>query len=316
MSLPLHADRYLDYLAAERGLATHSLTAYRRDLGLYGTYLEERGVDDPLASTREDLAEFVAWIRERPNARGQPYAASSVARMLVAVRGLHAFLLAEGLTSQDPSTEVTGPRPGRPLPKALRPDEVEALLDAPRGDDPVAVRDRAMLELLYGAGLRISELVGLAVDDVDLETRAARCRGKGNRERVVPVGRVAAAAVEAWLVRGRPGMMPADPALFCNQRGRMLTRQGAWKIVRARARTAGLDDRVSPHTLRHSFATHLLDGGADVRVVQQLLGHASVNTTQIYTLVSDQRLRAAFESAHPRAHQESTPRREGAGHDA
>lgn len=316
MNLPRHGDRYLDYLSVERGLSDHSLAAYRRDLGVYAAYLDERQIASPAEATREDLAEFVSWVRERKTGSGRPYAPSTVARTLVAVRGLHRFLVTEGLADDDPSTELSGPRPGQRLPKALRPDEVEALLRAPRGDGIVALRDRAMLELLYAAGLRISELVGLDCDDVDLTDRTARFRGKGRKERIVPVGRAAAGAIEAWVVRGRPAMSPSDPALFCNQRGRRLTRQGAWKIVRDHAEAAGLAERVSPHTLRHSFATHLLDGGADVRVVQELLGHASVNTTQIYTLVTEQRLRAVYDAAHPRARQEPVRARQGAGHDA
>lgn len=316
MDLPRHGDRYLDYLSVERGLSAHSLAAYRRDLGVYASYLAERQIPSPDEATREDLAGFVDWVRERRTGRGRPYAPSTVARTLVAVRGLHRFLVTEGLAADDPSKEVSGPRPGRRLPKALRADEVEALLRAPGGDGPVALRDRAMLELLYAAGLRISELVSLDRDDVDLSDRTARFRGKGRKDRIVPVGRAAAEAIEAWVVRGRPAMRPGCPALFCNQRGGRLTRQGAWKIVGDHARDAGLADRVSPHTLRHSFATHLLDGGADVRVVQELLGHASVNTTQVYTLVTEQRLRAVYEAAHPRARQEPVRARQGAGDDA
>ena len=299
--LPKHADRYLDFLAVERGLSPHSLAAYRRDLGLYGQFLPMAGITTPLDATPEDLAAFVAWIREQRTARGEPYAPSTVARTLVAVRGLHKFLVREGLTADDPSTEVTGPRPRRPLPKALTMPQTEALLSAPVGDDPVALRDRALLEILYAAGLRITELVDLDVDDVDVTARTVRCVGKGDKERVVPMGRVAQKAVEAWLVRGRPTMHPAGPAMMVNRRGGRLTRQGGWKILKKHAEAAGLSDAVSPHTLRHSFATHLLDNGADVRVVQELLGHASVNTTQVYTLVSRTRLRAVYEQAHPRA---------------
>lgn len=300
-ALPKHADRYLDYLAVEKGLSPHSLAAYRRDLGLYGRFLVEAGIEGPLESAPEDLAAFVGWIREQRTARDKPYAASTVARTLVAVRGLHKFLLREGLTTQDPSTEVTGPRPQRALPKALTMPQTEALLAAPLGEEPVSLRDRALLEILYAAGLRISELVDLDVDDIDLSNRTVRCIGKGDKERIVPMGRVAKKAVEAWLVRGRPALRPKGPALLVNRRGGRLTRQGGWKILKKHAEAAGLGDTVSPHTLRHSFATHLLDNGADVRVVQELLGHASVNTTQVYTLVSRARLRAVYEQAHPRA---------------
>ncbi|MGI8575934.1 MAG: site-specific tyrosine recombinase XerD [Egibacteraceae bacterium] len=304
-----HAELFLDYLTAERGLSAHTLAAYRRDLVLYGAYLSRHDGDDGAASQRpdptelegDDVAGFVAWLRAQRTASGRAYAASSIARTLVAVRGLHRFLLREGLATHDPARDVGGPRPAKNLPKALPAEQVERLLAEPTTAEPSGLRDRAMLELLYGAGLRISELTALDVDDLDLRARTVRCRGKGNRERIVPVGRAATAASEAWLVRGRPSMGAGTPALFCNQRGQRLTRQGGWKILKRHAEAAGLADSVSPHTLRHSFATHMLDNGADVRVVQELLGHASVNTTQIYTLVSRARLRAVYERAHPRA---------------
>jgi integrase/recombinase XerD len=300
LALPRHAQRYLDFLAAERGLSVHTLSAYRRDLAVYGRYLGSVGLD-PLTAGEEDLAAFVAWVRAQRTAAGAEYKPATVARTLVTVRGLHRFLVREGLAERDPSTQVSGPRSTRRLPKALALEQVERLLAAPTGDDPIALRDRAMLELLYATGLRISELVDLDVDDVDVRARTVRCLGKGDKERIVPLGRVARRAVDAWLVRGRPALRPTGPALFCNRRGGRLTRQGGWKIIKRHADAAGLADTVSPHTLRHSFATHLLDNGADVRVVQELLGHASVNTTQVYTQVSRTRLRAVYEQAHPRA---------------
>ncbi len=308
-ALPKHADRYLDFLAVERGLSPHSLAAYRRDLSIYARFLTESGIAGPLESAPEDLAAFVAWIREQRTPQDKPYAPSTVARTLVAVRGLHKFLVREGLSTNDPSTEVTGPRPRRSLPKALTMPQTEALLNAPVGDDPVALRDRALLEILYAAGLRITELVDLDVDDIDLSARTVRCIGKGDKERIVPMGNVAKKAVEAWLVRGRPALRPTTSAFLVNRRGGRLTRQGGWKILKKHAEAAGLGETVSPHTLRHSFATHLLDNGADVRVVQELLGHASINTTQVYTLVSRTRLRAVYEKAHPRAamEQEGAP---------
>jgi integrase/recombinase XerD len=301
VSLPRYADRYLDYLSVERGLSPHSLAAYRRDLALYETYLDAMGIDGPLDAEPDDLTGFVTWIRELRTARGKPYATSTVSRTLVAVRGLHRFLLREGLADRDPSAEVIGPRTPRPLPKALSLEQVERLLASPVGDDPVGLRDRAMLELLYAAGLRITELVDLDIDDVDLVQRTVRCLGKGSKERIVPVGRVACRALGAWMTRGRPALQPDSLTLFCNPRGGRLTRQGGWKIIKRHAQRAGFADRVSPHTLRHSFATHLLDNGADVRVVQELLGHASVNTTQVYTRISRARLRAVYDQAHPRA---------------
>jgi integrase/recombinase XerD len=295
------AGRYLDYLSAERGLSSHSLSAYRRDLALYTTYLEEHGIDSPLAVADDDVTAFVAWLRSRRVRGGKAYASSTVARILVTVRGLHRFLRDEGLVAGDPTREVTGPRPPRNLPKALSTEQVLRLLAAPRGDTALALRDRALLEMLYAAGLRITELISLDVDDVDRDDRTVRCVGKRDRERIVPVGRMALGALEAWLVRGRPTLRPDGSALFTNGRGGRLSRQGGWRIIKRHADVAGLADSVSPHTLRHSFATHLLDGGADVRVVQELLGHASVNTTQIYTLVSRTRMREVYDRAHPRA---------------
>lgn len=307
MALPRYADRYLDHLSVERGLSPHSLAAYRRDLALYAAYLDTAGIAGPLEAVAEDLAGFVAWIREQRTAAGGAYAQSTVARTLVSVRGLHKFLLREGLAKEDPTTAVTGPRARRPLPKALSQDEVNRLLAAPAGIEPAALRDRAMLELLYAAGLRITELVSLDVDDVDVTEATVRCTGKGGKDRIVPIGRPARAAVDAWLVQGRPAMVPGEAALFVNRRGGRLTRQGGWKIIKKHAHAADLATQVSPHTLRHSFATHFLDGGGDVRVVQELLGHASVNTTQIYTLVSRARLRAVYEQAHPRAVADGEP---------
>ena len=300
VELPL-LGRYLDHLRAERGLASNTVAAYRRDLEVYGRYLEEVGITDPRQTTGEDLEAFVAWLRSRPSASGRPYASSSVARIVVAVRGFHRFLAREGLVPDDVSAGIGAPRADRSLPKALSVTEIERLLSAPAGDEPLALRDRAMLELLYGAGLRISELTGLDVDDVDRVERLVRVHGKGDKQRLVPYGEVADHALERWLVGGRPAVGPQSPALFVNARGGRLSRQGAWKLVRGHAAQVELDDRVSPHTLRHSFATHLLDGGADVRAVQELLGHASVTTTQIYTLVSRSALREVYERAHPRA---------------
>ncbi len=298
--LPL-LGRYLDHLRAERGLARNTLEAYRRDLARYADYLAEVGIDDPRAVATEDLQSFVAWLHARPTASGKPYAASSVARVVVAVRGFHRFLAREGLTPEDVAASVSTPRSSRSLPKALSVDDVARLLVAPVGQTPLPRRDRALLELLYGAGLRISEATTLDLDDVDPVERLVRVRGKGDKQRLVPYGDLAADALEAWLVGGRPALEPRVPAVFVNARGGRLTRQGAWKVITGHAERVGLAAAVSPHTLRHSFATHLLDGGADVRAVQELLGHASVATTQIYTLVSRAALREVYERAHPRA---------------
>ncbi|MEY9212890.1 site-specific tyrosine recombinase XerD [Thermobifida halotolerans] len=303
---------YLDHLTVERGLAANTLLSYRRDLHRYLEFLAARGIDDLGEVRSEDITSFVRNLREGdPDHR--PLGANSAGRAVVAVRGLHRFALREGMTAHDPAHQVRPPTPPRRLPKAITLEQVEALLAATGGEDgPRALRDRALLELLYGTGARISEAVGLDVDDVTrlrpasqpgTEIGVVRFRGKGGKERVVPVGRYARTALDAYLVRARPGLAAAGrgtPALFLNARGGRLTRQGAWAVLRAAAERAGLSD-VSPHTLRHSFATHLIDGGADVRVVQELLGHASVTTTQVYTLVTVDRLREVYAAAHPRA---------------
>jgi integrase/recombinase XerD len=259
--------------------------------------------------TERDIGAYLRGLREGDDAH-PPLSAASAARAVSAVRGLHRFAAREGLTDGDPSRDVRPPTPPRRLPKALGVDEVRRLLEAARGEDPLALRDAALLEFLYATGARISEAVGCAIDDLDLTEGSALLRGKGGRSRVVPVGGYARAAVEAYLVRARPALLAHRRAtgprrdahlLFRNGRGGPLTRQGAWGILREAADRARLDGRVSPHSLRHSFATHLLDGGADVRVVQELLGHASVTTTQVYTLVTVDRLREVYAVAHPRS---------------
>jgi integrase/recombinase XerD len=301
VALPPHAEAYLDHLAVEKGLSEHSLAAYRRDLQLYGTYLDLAGVASPAEADPQLVTGFAAWLRGQRTARGTPYASATIARTLVAVRGLHRHLVRDGVAAQDPSADLAAPRPGRKLPDTLSQAQVGRLLEQAAGDEPAALRDTAMLELLYSAGLRISELIDLDVDDVDLVDLTVRCTGKGSRERVVPIGRLAAAAVRRWVHEGRPALAPRGPMLVCNARGGRLTRQGGWKIVKRHADAAGLGDAVSPHTLRHSFATHLVEGGADIRVVQELLGHSSVNTTQVYTHTSQARLRDLYDRAHPRA---------------
>jgi integrase/recombinase XerD len=301
----------------ERGLAAHTLEAYQRDLNRYAATLAGRGRTEIEAVVTQDVADYLAGLREGDGDH-PPLAASSASRAVVAVRGLHAFAVAEGLAPGDPARPVRPPAPPRRLPRAISLPEIERLLAAagggPDSAQAAALRDRALLELLYGTGARISEAVGLDVDDLDLagESRSSlvaavvRLSGKGDKQRVVPVGSYARAAVEAYLIRARPVLAaaarrgPGSPAVFLNARGGRLTRQGAWGALRAAAGRAGLA-QVSPHTLRHSFATHLLDGGADVRVVQELLGHASVTTTQVYTLVTVDRLREVYAAAHPRA---------------
>ena len=296
-------DAYLDHLAVERGLAANTLSSYRRDLERYAAFLAAQD-RSRLSEVDEALvAEFLAGLRTGDDAHG-PLAASSAGRAVVAVRGLHRFALREGWTSGDPAREVKPPVPARRLPKAIPVDLVEALLTAPDGSTPLGLRDRALLELLYGTGARISEAVGLDVDDLDRAAGLVKLDGKGGKQRIVPVGSYAARAVEAYLVRARPALAAGGtgtPALLLNARGGRLSRQSAWTVLRSAGLRAGLTVEVSPHTLRHSFATHLLDGGADVRVVQELLGHASVTTTQVYTLVTVDRLREVWASTHPRA---------------
>ncbi len=297
---------WVDHLRVERGVARNTLLSYGRDLRRYASFLQSRGIDDMTAVTEKDVSAFLAHLREG-SVDAQPLSAASAARALVAVRGLHRFLAMEGATPTDPAAGVTPPRPAQRLPKAITVDEVERLLAATSfGEGPVGLRDRALLEILYGTGARISEAVGLDVDDVDLRAGTVRLRGKGNKQRFVPLGSYARGALSAYLVRGRPAlasksMLTGVTAVFLNQRGGRLSRQSAWTLIQTAAERAGLGQSVSPHTLRHSFATHLLEGGADVRVVQELLGHASVTTTQIYTLVTVQRLREVYAQAHPRA---------------
>ncbi|MED7925329.1 site-specific tyrosine recombinase XerD [Nonomuraea sp. LP-02] len=294
---------YLAHLAVERGLAANTLASYRRDLRRYVEHLQARGRAELGEVGEADVQAFLAALREG-DGEHPALVASSAARAVSAVRGLHRFALREGVTAHDPAHQVRPPRQLRRLPKAITVDEVERLIAASGPDGaPLTLRNRALLEVLYGTGARISEAVGLAVDD--LEDDQVRLRGKGGRTRVVPLGRYARAALDAYLVRARPGLLAhgrGTPGVFLNARGGRLTRQGAWEVLQAAAERAGLDG-ISPHVLRHSFATHLLDGGADVRVVQELLGHASVTTTQVYTLVTVDKLREVYAAAHPRARQ-------------
>lgn len=302
-------EAYLAHLDVERGLSANTLAAYRRDLSRYVDYLAARGIATPGEVTERDVEDYVLAVRQGGDGRAV-LSASSAARGVVAIRGWHRFCVPEGLAPQDPAREVHPPARPRRLPKALSVEEVRRLLeDGVPGDGPVPLRDRAILELLYSTGARISEAVGLDLDDLDLAVPGAgavRLFGKGSKERVVPVGSYAAQAVEAYAVRARPALAAAGrgtPALFLNVRGARLSRQSAWAVLRTAAERAGLANagHVSPHTLRHSFATHLLQGGADIRVVQELLGHASVTTTQIYTLVTPDLLREVYVANHPRA---------------
>jgi integrase/recombinase XerD len=295
---------YLDHLAVERGSSANTLSSYRRDLHRYLDYLSGRNIDSLGDVAATTVGEFLAALREG-DADHQPLSAASAARAVVAVRGLHKFAYADGQVGADVAREVKPPAPPRRLPKAISVDDVERLLDAADFDQtPLSVRDRALLEVLYGTGARISEAVGLDVDDIDLAEKTVLLRGKGGKERVVPLGSFAAKALCAYLVRVRPDLVRVGrgtPKVFLNSRGGPLSRQSAWTVLRSAADKAGLTVDISPHTLRHSFATHLMEGGADVRVVQELLGHASVTTTQIYTLVTVDQLREVYATAHPRA---------------
>jgi len=300
--------QYLQYLVVERGLAANTVESYERDLRRYTEVLAARGKRDLADVTVGDVGEFLAALRAGDEEH-QALAASSAARAVVAVRGMHAFAFKQGLASDDPARGIVPPALPRRLPKAISVGEVERLLEAAgstEDPDPRVLRDRALLEFLYGTGARISEVTGLDVDDLELTADpAVLLSGKGGKQRYVPVGSYAVRALDAYLVRGRPVLAAgaarkASPAVFLNARGGRLTRQGAWGILREASVRSGKAD-VSPHTLRHSFATHLLDGGADIRVVQELLGHASVTTTQVYTLVTVDKLREVYAAAHPRA---------------
>ncbi|WP_427869596.1 site-specific tyrosine recombinase XerD [Leucobacter luti] len=336
------AERFLRHVAIELGLSPHSQAAYRRDLAAYGDWLAGRGVSDLAEVTPATLAEYVAELGgggvggsagagsgsgsgSEPGGgtgagAGKPLAPASITRRLSTVRNMHRFLFEEGLLKAHAGAGVRTPKKAQRLPKALPIEDVEALLAAVGGDDPVALRDRALLELLYASGARVSEVTALDVDDLlaapgrgdawgDPERALGdggflRVTGKGAKQRIVPYGRFAGAALAAYLVRARPGMAErgrGTPALFVGPRGARLSRQSAWLVIRAAATRAGIRSEISPHTLRHSFATHLLAGGADVRTVQELLGHASVTTTQIYTQVTADTLREHYLSAHPRA---------------
>jgi integrase/recombinase XerD len=299
--LPDEVARYLRHLRVERGLASATIEAYRRDLRTYVAHLAERGVEAPGAASVGDVEAFVAHLRDRRRPDDTRYGERTTARAVVAVRGLHRYLRAEEDVPSDSAAGVATPSTRQSLPHPISIAEVGQLLDATGDATPAGLRDRAALELLYGAGLRISEAVGVDLDDLDMRDRLVRVRGKGDRERIVPFGEPAAEAIDAWLIRGRSTLASRSPALLLNLRGGRLSRQGLWIVVRNAAVAAGLDGRVTPHTLRHSFATHLLDGGADVREVQELLGHASVTTTQVYTLVSRGALHEVYARAHPRA---------------
>lgn len=299
MQLERALDAYLRHVTVERGLSAHTVEAYRRDLGGYQEWLLAAGIADTAEVTAAVIDRFIA---ERASAQPPP-ASTSLARLQSSVRGWHRFLAREGIEADDPSGRLRPPKAPRRLPKALTIEQVERLLAAPSPEEPLGIRDRALLELLYATGARVSEAIDLDVDDL-AHGDVLRLRGKGSKERIVPLGSYARIAVDAYLTRVRPGLAAkgrASARLFLGARGAPLSRQSAWLVIRAAAERAEITVDVSPHTLRHSFATHLLQGGADVRVVQELLGHSSVATTQIYTHVSVDALRDIYATSHPRA---------------
>ncbi|NNC80751.1 MAG: site-specific tyrosine recombinase XerD [Acidimicrobiales bacterium] len=297
--LPAEIEEFLTHLAVERGRAQNTLQAYRRDLRNYAVFRK----GEIITTSAEDVRAYRAHLV------GSGLAPSSVNRAMASVRGVHRFLFAEGLVAHDPTADVASKRLPRGLPKALSEDDITQLLESVAGAEPVDRRDRAILELLYGTGMRISELVGMSLEDIDRPAQLIRVTGKGNKQRIVPLGRIAAEALDEWLsAGGRSAFEPktwadrsAESAVFLNQRGGRLSRQGMWGVLRKRALTVGLADRVSPHVLRHSCATHMLDHGADIRTVQELLGHASITTTQLYTKVSTELLQREYDRSHPRA---------------
>jgi integrase/recombinase XerD len=293
---------FLAYLEFERGLSRNTLEAYRSDLLQFGRFLEAHGVHAATAGP-SDLGDFLGELADGDGNGRAPASPATIHRKAACLRSFYRHLRREGVRESDPTATISGPRRGRKLPKVLNRAEVQRLLDQPRGTAPTSLRDRALLELMYACGLRASEAIGIEVLDLDLELALLRARGKGSKERVVPVGRAAIEAVRIYLERGRPPLVHGGLVahLFVNFRGEPLTRQGLYKIVRRHAASAGLADRMSPHTLRHTFATHLLAGGCDLRSVQEMLGHADVATTQLYTHLSSDRLKDVYFKAHPRA---------------
>ncbi|WP_276651771.1 site-specific tyrosine recombinase XerD [Corynebacterium vitaeruminis] len=300
------ARNWLVHLTVERGLSQNTLSNYRRDVERYLGYLDEIRIDDLARVTTADVEGYVAYLRTGDSASGRaPLAASSAGRALVVARGLHKFALLEGYVDRDVAAEVSPPGTGRHLPDTLSVEQVSSLIDAiPRDEAATScdLRDSALLELLYGTGARISEILALNVDDYAKAEDFLLLTGKGSKQRIVPLGSKAKEAVERYLVRARPSLAKGKShALFLNTRGGALSRQSAWAVLKQAAQRAGITAEISPHTLRHSYATHLLEGGANVRVVQELLGHSSVTTTQIYTHVTAENLRAVWATSHPRA---------------
>jgi integrase/recombinase XerD len=299
---------FLDYLTTEKGSSDNTTAAYRNDLTQFQEYVagRETGADSRDAwsdLTREDLIDYILWLKERE------YASATVARKVAAMKSFCGFLLRTGALLDNPADELDSPKVKKHLPTTLTPEEVDLLLAQPgkAGETAKALRDTALLEMLYATGMRVSEIAGLALEDIDLSAGSVRCVGKGNKERMMPLYAEAAKAVAVYLEKGRPTLLghnTGETTLFLNPRGERLTRQGLWLIIKGYARQLGLEDRVTPHTLRHSFATHMLNGGAQLRQVQQLLGHANISTTQVYTHITQGHLREVYDGAHPRAHEQ------------
>ena len=293
-----HLRQFIDHLAVERGLSRNTLEAYERDVTGYLEFLAERGATSLDATGAADVQAYMAAGRK------SGAAASTIFRRQVAIRGFYRFLAEERLISADPTASMGTPKPGKKLPGALTTEEVERLLAAPKGSSPGAVRDRAMLELLYATGMRVSELLDLNLGSVHTGMGFVKALGKGSKERIIPIGRIAVSCLNDYLERARGKLVKRgapEEALFLNMRGERMTRQGFWKIIKKYAQEAGITAELSPHTLRHSFATHLLEGGADLRAVQEMLGHADISTTQIYTHVAKSRLKEVYDRTHPRA---------------
>ncbi len=294
---------FLDYLIAEKGCSDNTVSAYRNDLAQFYEYVAQPDriqLEGWGSVTRECLINYILYLKERE------YASATVARKVAAIKSFCHFLLRTGIIADDPAADLDSPKVKKRLPQTLSPEDVDRLLAVPvqGGESPKSLRDRALLEVLYATGMRVSELARLTVDDVDLNAGTVRCVGKGDKERVMPLYPEAVDAVQAYVEHGRPELLGTDieqRALFLNPRGEQLTRQGLWLIIKRYAKELGIADRVTPHTLRHSFATHMLNGGAGLREVQKLLGHANISTTQVYTHVSRDRLHEVYDAAHPRA---------------
>lgn len=291
-------DDFLNFLTVEKGYSRNTIEAYKNDLSQFARFLQEQDIDDWRQVTRESLTDFIFDMK------GREYSSSTVARKVAAVRAFLHFLVSESVLIEDPSENLDSPSVTKRLPRPISPEDIEALLAAPDSEKGArGLRDRALLELLYATGMRVTEVVSLEVDDVNLASSTVRCVGKGSKERIIPLYSKALSALDEYLEKGRLSLIrdPEEKALFVNHRGERLTRQGLWLIIKRYVKQVGISDMVTPHTLRHSFATHMLNGGADLRNVQKLLGHANISTTQVYTQVSNKHLREVYDDSHPRA---------------